>query len=201
MSGTVHRPASRSRYGTANWRVNRILVHEAPCADVAALTGREPRPATGETCNAAPAFPYRAGETYPRSERSPCAGSPPSSSVPPRCWSSPAPALAATPADKPVVTVGRLDVHDGGGASPDTWYTKVTVPVGGSNFTPGGDVYVRFQDLTAGTPAVAGEWITAGTGPCGFEGQQLRQDPTTGPSPSPTARSATTGYAHGRGTS
>jgi len=84
--------------------------------------------------------------------------------------------LAATPADKPVVTVGRLDVHDDGGASPDTWYTKVTVPVGGSNFTPGGDVYVRFQDLTAGTPAVAGEWITAGTGPCGFEGQQLRQD-------------------------
>ena len=79
------------------------------------------------------------------------------------------PALAATPADKPVVTVGRLDVHDGGGASPDTWYRKVTVPVGGSNVTPGGDVYVTFQDLTAGTPAVAGEWIMAGTGPCGFE--------------------------------
>jgi len=79
------------------------------------------------------------------------------------------PALAATPADKPVVTVGRLDVHDGGGTSPDTWYTKVTVPVGGSNFTPGGDVYVTFQDLTAGTPAVTGEWTRAGTGPCGFE--------------------------------
>lgn len=79
------------------------------------------------------------------------------------------PATAATPADKPVVTVGRLDVRDGGGVSPDTWYTAVTVPVGGYNFTPGGNVYITFQDLTAGTAALSGEWITAGTGPCGFE--------------------------------
>ncbi len=79
------------------------------------------------------------------------------------------PALAATPADKPVVTVGRLEVHDGGGVSPDTWHTNVTVPVGGYNFTAGGNVYVTFQDITAGTAAVTGEWIRAGTGPCGFE--------------------------------
>lgn len=79
------------------------------------------------------------------------------------------PAVAATPADKPVVTVGRLDVRDGGGVSPDTWYTAVTVPVGGFNFTPGGNVYVTFQDLTAGTAAITGEWTKAGAGPCGFE--------------------------------
>jgi hypothetical protein len=79
------------------------------------------------------------------------------------------PAAAGVPADRPVVTVGRLAVRDGGGVSPDTWYTSVTVPVGGYNFTPGGNVYVTFQDLTAGTAAVTGEWTTAGTGPCGFE--------------------------------
>ena len=78
-------------------------------------------------------------------------------------------AAAATPADKPVVTIGRIDVRDGGGASPDTWYTAVTVPVAGYNFTPGGWVYVTLQDLTAGTPALNGDWITAGTGPCGPE--------------------------------
>jgi hypothetical protein len=78
------------------------------------------------------------------------------------------PAVAA-PADKPVVTVGRLDVYDSGGVSPDTWRTYVKVPVGGFNFTPGGNVYVTFQDISAGTPAVNGEWIKAGTGPCGFE--------------------------------
>ena len=78
-------------------------------------------------------------------------------------------ASAATPTDKPVVTVGTLDVRDGGGASPDTWYTAVTVPVGGYNFTPGGNVYVTFQDITAGTAAITGEWIVAGTGPCGLE--------------------------------
>ncbi len=78
------------------------------------------------------------------------------------------PALAA-PADKPVVTVGRLDVYDSGGVSPDTWRTYVKVPVAGYNFTPGGNVYVTFQDLSAGTPAISGEWIRSGTGPCGFE--------------------------------
>jgi hypothetical protein len=78
------------------------------------------------------------------------------------------PALAA-PADKPVVTVRRLDVYDSGGVSPDTWRTYVKVPVAGYNFTPGGNVYVTFQDLSAGTPAISGEWIKAGTGPCGFE--------------------------------
>ena len=79
------------------------------------------------------------------------------------------PASAATPTDKPVVTVGRLTVQDGGGVTPDSWRTYVTYPVGGYNFTPGGDVYVTFQDLTAGTSALTGEWTTAGTGPCGFE--------------------------------
>ena len=79
------------------------------------------------------------------------------------------PASAVTPSDKPVITVGRLSVRDGGGVSPDTWYTQVTVPVGGYNFTAGGNVYVTFQDITAGTPAVNGEWIVAGTGPCGPE--------------------------------
>ena len=78
-------------------------------------------------------------------------------------------ASATTPTDKPVVTVGRLAVRDGGGVSPDTWYTQVTVPVGGYNFTPGGNVYVTFQDLTAGTPAINGEWTQAGTGSCGLE--------------------------------
>jgi hypothetical protein len=79
------------------------------------------------------------------------------------------PASAATPSDKPVVTVGQLSTRDGGGVSPDTWYTAVTVPVGGYNFTPGGNVYVTFQDMTAGTSAVAGEWTVAGSGPCGLE--------------------------------
>ncbi|HEX2119455.1 MAG TPA: hypothetical protein VHF91_09750 [Acidimicrobiales bacterium] len=79
------------------------------------------------------------------------------------------PASAATPSDKPVVTVGRLTVRDSGGVSPDTWRTYVTIPVGGYNFTPGAWVYVTFQNLSDGTPPVSGEWITAGTGPCGFE--------------------------------
>jgi len=78
------------------------------------------------------------------------------------------PALAV-PADKPVVTIGQVDVYDSGGASPDTWRTYVKVPVGGFNFTAGGDVYVTFQDVSAGTPAISGEWIKAGTGPCGPE--------------------------------
>ncbi|MGH9278379.1 MAG: hypothetical protein ACRD12_09795 [Acidimicrobiales bacterium] len=58
---------------------------------------------------------------------------------------------------------------DSGGVSPDTWRTYVTVPVGGYNFTPGGNVYVTFQDLTAGAPAINGEWTLAGAGPCGPE--------------------------------
>lgn len=82
-------------------------------------------------------------------------------------------ATAASPAlathDTPVVTVGRLDVWASGGVTPDSWRHYVEVPVGGYNFTPGGDVYVTFQNLSAGTPAVNGEWITAGTGPCGLE--------------------------------
>ncbi len=77
---------------------------------------------------------------------------------------------AAAPADKPVVGIGTLTVYSSGGATPDSWRTYVTVPVSGFNFTPGGDVYVTFQDITAGTPALAnGEWIVAGSGPCGFE--------------------------------
>jgi hypothetical protein len=80
-----------------------------------------------------------------------------------------APAWATTPADKPVVTVGALTVFDSGGTSPDTWQTHVTVPVSGYNFTPGGSVYVTFQDLTAGTAALSGEWTQAGSGPCGLE--------------------------------
>jgi len=79
------------------------------------------------------------------------------------------PASAATPSDKPVVTVGRLTVKDGGGVTPDSWRTYVTFPVSGYNFTPGGNVYVTFQNLTAGTDPVSGEWIKAGTGPCGLE--------------------------------
>jgi hypothetical protein len=79
------------------------------------------------------------------------------------------PAAAATPADKPAVTVGALTVSSSGGASPDTWHTNVTVPVSGYNFTPGGNVYVTFQDITAGTAALTGEWTVAGTGPCGLE--------------------------------
>lgn len=76
---------------------------------------------------------------------------------------------AATPPDKPVVTVGALTVFSSGGVTPDSWRTYVTVPVGGWNFTPGGNVYVTFQDLTAGTAAVSGEWTVAGSGPCGPE--------------------------------
>jgi hypothetical protein len=79
------------------------------------------------------------------------------------------PAPAATPSDKPVVSVGRLTVTDGGGMTPDSWRTYVTFPAGGYYFTPGGYVYVTFQDLTAGTAAINGEWLKAGTGPCGFE--------------------------------
>ena len=79
-----------------------------------------------------------------------------------------APAFAA-PADKPAVTVGTPQVQSGGGVTPDTWRTYVTFKVGGYSFTPGDDVYVTFQDLSAGTPAVGGEWTTAGTGPCGPE--------------------------------
>ncbi len=77
---------------------------------------------------------------------------------------------AAAPVDKPVVNIGTLEVSSSGGASYDTWRTYVTVPVTGNNFTPGGDVYVTFQDITAGTPALPnGEWIVSGSGPCGFE--------------------------------
>lgn len=78
-------------------------------------------------------------------------------------------ALAATPSDKPVVTVGALSVRSSGGVSPDTWHTDVTLPVGGFTFTPGGAVYVQVQNLTAGEQARTGRWITAGTGPCGPE--------------------------------
>jgi len=78
-------------------------------------------------------------------------------------------ASAATPSDKPVVTVGKLSVFSSGGVTPDSWRTNVTVPVAGYNFTPGGNVYVTFQDITAGTAALTGEWTTAGTGPCGLE--------------------------------
>ena len=79
------------------------------------------------------------------------------------------PADAATPSDKPVVTVGRLTVESSGGVTPDSWRTYVTFPVGGYNFTPGGWVYVTFQNLSDGTPRLNGEWIKAGTGPCGLE--------------------------------
>ena len=79
-------------------------------------------------------------------------------------------AASAAPADKPVVTVGALSVSSSGGVTPDSWQTHVFVPVGGYNFTPGGNVYITFQDVTAGTPALSnGEWTTAGTGPCGLE--------------------------------
>jgi hypothetical protein len=77
--------------------------------------------------------------------------------------------VSATPVDKPVVTVGAMNVRSSGGVTPDSWRTYVTVPVGGYNFTPGGNVYVTFQDLTAGTAAVTGEWTVAGSGPCGLE--------------------------------
>ena len=80
-----------------------------------------------------------------------------------------APASASTPADKPVVTILQLTVYSSGGASPDTWHTSVTVPLGGHDFTPGGNVYVTYQDLTAGTPALNGEWVKAGAGSCGLE--------------------------------
>jgi hypothetical protein len=79
------------------------------------------------------------------------------------------PASASTPTDKPVVTVGTPSVSSGGGVSPDTWYTSMSFRVGGYNFTAGGNVYVTFQDITAGTAALNGEWIVAGNGPCGFE--------------------------------
>ncbi len=79
------------------------------------------------------------------------------------------PASAATPADKPVVNILQLTVRDSGGVTPDSWRTNVTVPLGGNNFTPGGRVYVTFQDLTAGTAAINGEWTRAGAGSCGLE--------------------------------
>ena len=79
-------------------------------------------------------------------------------------------ASATTPADKPVVVVGTPGVSESGGASYDTWRTYVTLPVTGYSFTPGGNVYITFQDVTAGTPALSnGEWTTAGTGPCGVD--------------------------------
>lgn len=78
-------------------------------------------------------------------------------------------AFAATPSDKPVITVGTLDVWNSGAVTPDSWRTYITVPVGGYNFTPGGNVYITFQDLTAGTAAINGEWTKAGSGPCGPE--------------------------------
>lgn len=78
-------------------------------------------------------------------------------------------ALAATPPDKPTVTIGALTVRSSGGTSPDTWHTDVTLPVSGLNYTPGGSVYVQVQDITDGGPPVSGKWITAGTGPCGLE--------------------------------
>lgn len=80
------------------------------------------------------------------------------------------PASAATPADKPVVTVGTPQVWASGGVTPDSWRQYVRVPVGGFNFTPGGNVYITFQDITAGSPALPnGEWTVAGSGPCGPE--------------------------------
>ncbi|MEA2704466.1 MAG: hypothetical protein QOJ69_26 [Actinomycetota bacterium] len=75
----------------------------------------------------------------------------------------------AVPADKPVVTVAPPIVKSSGGVTPDSWRTYVTMSVGGNNFTPGGNVYVTFQDLTAGTGAINGEWTKAGSGPCGVE--------------------------------
>ena len=75
----------------------------------------------------------------------------------------------AVPADKPVVTLAPPIVKSSGGVTPDSWRTYVTMAVGGNSFTPGGNVYVTFQDLTAGTSAINGEWIRAGTGPCGPE--------------------------------
>jgi hypothetical protein len=68
------------------------------------------------------------------------------------------------------VSIGTLTVYESGGVSPDTWRTYVTIPVSGYSFTPGGYVYITFQDITAGTPALSnGEWIVAGSGPCGLE--------------------------------
>lgn len=75
----------------------------------------------------------------------------------------------AVPADKPVVTVAPPIVKSSGGVTPDSWRTYVTMSVGGNHFTPGGNVYVTFQDLTAGTAAINGEWTRAGSGPCGIE--------------------------------
>lgn len=81
-----------------------------------------------------------------------------------------APSAAAAPAPTPVVGIGTLTVFSSGGTSYDTWRTYVTVPVSGFNFTPGASVYITFQDVTAGTPALPnGEWTVAGTGPCGPE--------------------------------
>lgn len=76
---------------------------------------------------------------------------------------------ATAPADKPYVTIGAPSIRSGGGVSPDTWYTTVTLPVGGGRFTAGGDVFVEVQDSTAGTAPVGGHWIKAGSGVCGLE--------------------------------
>jgi hypothetical protein len=58
---------------------------------------------------------------------------------------------AATPADKRVVIIGALSAWNSGAVTPDSWRTYIAVPVGGYNFTPGGNVYVTFQDPTPGT--------------------------------------------------
>jgi hypothetical protein len=57
----------------------------------------------------------------------------------------------ATPADKSVVIIGALRAWNSGAVTPDSWRTYIAVPVGGYNFTPGGNVYVTFQDPTPGT--------------------------------------------------
>jgi hypothetical protein len=76
---------------------------------------------------------------------------------------------AATPADKRVVIIGALSAWNSGAVTPDSWRTYIAVPVGGYNFTPGGNVYVTFQDPTAGTATPSGEWTGAGSGPSGLE--------------------------------
>ena len=78
-------------------------------------------------------------------------------------------ASAATPTDKPVVSVGPLAIFSSGAVTPDSWRTYVSVPVSGTNFTSSGNVYITFQDLTSGAAALSGEWTVAGSGPCGLE--------------------------------
>jgi hypothetical protein len=80
------------------------------------------------------------------------------------------PATAATSGEKPVVSIGELEIWASGAVTPDSWRHYVKVPLFGSRFTPGGAVYITFQDITAGTPALSnGQWITAGNGFCGVE--------------------------------